>query len=308
MKTTVKYVLAVTIVLGLFQFSVTSLMKTIKTHEVGKINRVLFSDEKFDITFWGSSTTQNHFNDSLIGFHLNKKAFNFGINGTSFDQYQGLLNHYLDRADSGEIVVIGLDIHGLVKRKALYQPYYYIHTFSNTYMFQALKNIDFGYAWKSKFVPFYKLTQYGKHNLTLIKKELIEKSKIPKFGFYPQFLAWHSTEEVTQNAEIALDSAYADAQVISNLNQIINKGLDKGIQFIIVATPLFRNEERNVKGIKFFEKSIFSLQKKGVKVISFLNHNICMKKEFFFNNTHLNNKGANLFSMLISKQLSELNR
>ena len=50
MKTTIKYVLAVALVLGVFQYSITYLMKTIKTHEVGKINRILFSDEKFDIT------------------------------------------------------------------------------------------------------------------------------------------------------------------------------------------------------------------------------------------------------------------
>ena len=308
MKTTIKYVLAVVFVLGVFQFSVTSLMKTIKTHEVGKINRVLFSDEKFDITFWGSSTTQNHFNDSLIGAQLNKKAFNFGINGTSFDQYQGLLNHYLDRADSGEIVVIGLDIHGLVKRKALYQPYYYIHTLSNPYMFESLKNIDFGYVWKSEFVPFYKLTQYGKHNLTLIKQELAKKPKLPKFGFYPQFKSWQAKEELGKDGEIALDSAYANVQVISNLNQIIDKGLKKGIQFIIVATPLFKNDEKKVKGIETFEKSILALEQKEVKVFNFINHKICMEKDLFYNNTHLNNTGANLFSEFFSKHFIELNK
>lgn len=308
MKTAIKYVLVVALVLGIFQYSITYLMKTIKTHEVGKINRILFSDEKFDITFWGSSTTQNHFNDSLIGAQLNKKAFNFGINGTSFDQYQGLLNHYLDRADSGEIVVIGLDIHGLVKRKALYQPYYYIHTLSNPYMFQSLKNIDFGYVWKSEFVPFYNLTQYGKHNLTLIKQELVKKPKLSKFGFYPQFKSWQPKEEASKEVEIALDSAYANVQVISNLNQIINKGLKKQIQFIIVATPLFRNNDRKVKGFKSFEKAIFSFEKKGVKVFNFMNHKICMEKDLFYNNTHLNNTGANLFSKLFSKQLTGLNK
>ena len=305
MKTTIKYALAVAMVLGVFQYSITYLMKTIKTHEVGKINRILFSDEKFDITFWGSSTTQNHFNDSLIGAQLNKKAFNFGINGTSIDQYQGLLNHYLDRADSGEIVVIGLDIHGLVKRKALYQSYYYIHTLSNPYLFQALKNIDFGYVWKSEFVPFYKLTQYGKHNLTVIKKELVKKPKLPKFGFYPQFKSWQSKKEARQDGEIALDSAYANVQVITNLNQIIDKGLKKGIQFIIVATPLFRNVDRKVKGIETFEKSIFALEQKGVKVFNFINHKICMEKDLFYNNTHLNNTGANLFSELFFEKIIE---
>lgn len=293
---TLGYIIFVVAILFSIQWLADDKMQSIKTSEVGKINRILYTDETFDITFWGSSTTQNHFNDSLIGAMLNLKAYNFGINGTSFNQYQGLLNNYIDRAKPNEKIVLGLDIHGLVKRKALYQPYYYVHTFTNDYMYEALSGIDKHYVWKGKFVPFYKLTQYGKHNFSLIKNEPI-KNEFPKYGFKGQNRKWN-VSEMNEESTFSLDSAYTNEMVLENLKATITRALSKDCIVIIVLTPLFYDKYKAVKGINKFVEQVNTFEEiENVDVISFLDDEICLNQSYFFNNTHLNEKGANQFSM-----------
>ena len=298
----IKYSLGVMFFLWLVQTTIQHYMKEIKTGEVGKINRILFTDETFDITFWGSSTAQNYFNDSLIGKLLNKTVFNFGINGTSFDQYQGLLEAYIEKADLGQLVVISLDIHGLIKRKALYQPYYYIHTFSNDLMYYALKAVDYEYVWKGRYVPFYQLTQYGKHNLTLIKKEIFKENQFESYGFYPQNKVW-SSAEVTSDTSLKLDSAYANPIVLNNLKNIIEMGLAKGLKICVVTTPLFYEAKSTLRGLDVFNKVLKDFNRSGCFTLNYLNDDLCKEKGLFFNNTHLNGKGADLFSEKISQDL-----
>jgi hypothetical protein len=145
---------------GFVQF----LLNTCPQGNIAKVNLVMSHKLKAEVTVWGASTARVHFDTPMMTEKLKMNCFNVGLEGTLFQQYEGLLREYLDYGNS-KLVVIAIDINGFGARKALYQGYAWLHYINKDQMFNAIESIDKDLAIKSRFVPLYYLTTYDRRFL-----------------------------------------------------------------------------------------------------------------------------------------------
>jgi hypothetical protein len=102
----------------------------------GSLNLVYSGDADVDIAFFGSSRMMLHVNPRVIEQATRCSAYNFGVDGTNFEQHRFTIYEYLLHNRPPKAVVMEADLQSLDERpldfiKEMFRPYIYEsrHTF-----------------------------------------------------------------------------------------------------------------------------------------------------------------------------------
>ncbi|MGB1318454.1 MAG: hypothetical protein ACPG5W_09620 [Flavobacteriales bacterium] len=261
-----------------------------------------------EITIWGASTAFLNFNPKVIEDSLNYPTINMGIDGTPIDQYGGLLKEYLGYTKNSKYIIIAVDVHGgLGDRKKLYHFHNWAHHVANNYVYDYLADIDSERLFKTRYVPFYALTQYDKHALPYFRKtlmgnnsdDLLENRGYVSNGSGYLDLATYNKEPV--HYEIAIgERGY---QKLKNISQEI---LGKGVTPIIAITPCYAKGFQQLTNVDQVLSLIYDLKQPGLEIFDYSRCSISSNHTFFKDNTHLNSLGAIELSKLLAADVKSL--
>lgn len=271
-------------------------MKSLKTGSIGKINAVINHDLDVNLSIWGASTALVNFNPLIIRDSLNISAFNMGLNGVNIDQYNGLLKEYLNYTKESNFIIIAIDIYGgLEKREQFYELHNWIQHLDNENIYDCLYDIDCKTMVKAKYIPFYPITLYSKHTFPLFRSALLNNSsseyQFINLGFEPNNALINSKEIDTTQIIIPINN-----DVFKKLRNSCFLALSKKIRPIIVITPCRKDGLNKIKNVEKFVTLLQTLEKEGIVVYNYLNSPISSNPSFFEDNTHLNTKGADIFT------------
>lgn len=285
-------------VLWIIEYNIKVSMKKVIDGNIGKINAVMSHELDQEITIWGASTAYVHFDAQMISDSLGLSTFNMGIDGTNIDQYFGLLKEYLSYTKQSKHIVIALDIHGaFMKRKALYNVHNWIHHFSNENIDSCFSDIDPSLIWKCKYVPFYKLTVYNKHNFRYVRQNLFSDQQSYKFnkkGYNPK-LAYLKDVDNGNKEKHKVD---INKDVFKKLKRACLLAKSKNIEPIIVITPCYKTGYNLLENPKEVVSKIKKLSKNGVKVFDYSQSELSNNASLFCDYTHLNLEGATILSRI----------
>ena len=275
-------------------------MDNVKYDYVGKINKIMQNKVKEDVIIWGASTAEGHFIPNEIVSKTGLSTFNYGLTGTNIDQSAGLLKHYFTNDSTPQKVIIALDIHGgLVKRKQIFQAFNWLHVLDNEDISGSLFNIDTNLIRKAKYLPFYSLILYGKHNVRYVKKVTTEY-EYPELGF-------EARSGVYIPGKIKSQRKFGESTVVYNkLKQLCELGVSKNKSIYIVLTPCYIEGLENGTNVESIVSKLKALENTNITFMNYLKHPIHKDANFFKDNTHLNQKGAHYFTALFSNDFKDL--
>ena len=283
-------------------------MRSCKIGTVGKINCVMNHDLDVELTIWGASTAYLNFNPQIRIDSLGYSTMNMGIDGTSIDQYNGLLEEYLSYTEKSKYIIIAIDVHGgLVEREKLYHLHNWLHHVDNLNVRNCLSDIDPGLMRKSKYVPFYDLTLYDKHAFPYFRKTLLypeDEYIIENHGYQP-----NSTESIDSTGNPAMAPVSKIPVGERCLKKILDSSIlakEKGITPIIVITPCYEIGFAQLDGGSDVIAAINLLQDEGITVIDLSSSYISTEAKYFKDNTHLNSIGADKLTLLLVTELTEI--
>lgn len=245
-----------------------------------------------DYTFIGSSRVENYIDAATIEKETGRKAINLGVQAAIVDDYFLLFDLALKKGIIKDTVFIQLDyaynVNGTSSiLKSALMPY--IH---NPKIDSYIKERDPDY-YKLKYIPFYRYLVYeykiGFREIflsTVRKKSNVDFSNgyIPRYGT--------SGEPMKGRLPNKLEATNTGVEAINALAK------EHQITIIYFIAPLC-NETLNLDFAEKLEQRI-----PGFKNYARLYEN---NNEFFYNCTHLNNKGAQQFSKQIAKDILEKN-
>ncbi|GAA4434237.1 hypothetical protein GCM10023188_24930 [Pontibacter saemangeumensis] len=270
-----------------------------------KIDGVMDHTLDSDIAIFGSSVAYTHFNPSIISSKVNKTCYNFGLDGTPLNEYKGILNEFLSYS-TAEVIVLAGTYSELAERTQIYEFKKYEPYLGNENLYNALSDIDSELAWKSRYVPFYNLIQYNKDFYDILVETKfdfklldhnIADAKDYK-GFHPVTIDWSNQKYDTIKVEIS-------EKTIINYQEILRKANSKGIKVILVLSPIYIQGQRHIVNLNQIKDVYKNLAGEENIFMDFTQSDICNRKELFRNNTHLNAKGANIFSAEFSAKLNK---
>jgi hypothetical protein len=251
-----------------------------------------------DIAIYGSSRAWVHISPTILEDSLKIKAYNFGIDGHNF-WLQYLRNkEYLKYNKHPKLIILSVDVFSLAKREDLYQ--------SNQFLPYMLWNNDI-----KKFTSSYNSFSFEDYYFPLIRYSGtlrgldLNSSKTNNKPY--RYKGYKGMEREWNNdlakAKLKMNqyTIDIDSSSINLFNQFLLECKADKITVILVYTP------EHIDGQKFIKnrKKIINIfndfsNKYNLLFLNYSNDEICKKKDYFYNASHLNKKGSELFTSKLS--------
>lgn len=265
--------------------------------ERAKINEKLLVstfETNADILIFGSSRAENHYNPLIISEHTNLSCYNLGFGGQNIYFHNGLLKTILERYTPKVIVLELFDIdfektgasNDKEKLGVLMPLYSRSEAIKSTILLRGqsekIKNISKIYPYNSL---MYKIIR---NNFLPIKNDIN--------GYLPLEKSWSKEIEKEESDIRLLDSVKIEA-----LFDFIKTTIEAKSKLLIAVSPqyIMKNKSKSLQFISSKIKKEF-----GIEVLIFLNdRKFLNNKSLFADPLHLNCKGADLYSEVLSNKI-----
>jgi hypothetical protein len=260
----------------------------------GKINS--------DIVIYGSSRAWKHIDPSMISKALGVSTYNLGIDGHNF--WLQYLRHsmLLEKNTKPKIIILSLDVFTLQKVDDLYNSEQFLPYMlwndkikNATISYNGFKSIDYE-------IPLVRYFGRGTAIQTAMKtNNTLERIR----GYQGQDEQWNDdfnkAKKARKNYQKALDSA-----TIVLFEKFLLECKSKNIKLLFVYSPEYIDGQKFVKNrgkiISIYQE--FS-QKYNIPFYNYSYDTISYQKKYFYNASHLNRTGAELFTKKLIDSLKK---
>jgi len=255
-----------------------------------------------DIAIYGSSRAWVHISPKIIEDSLNLKAYNFGIDGHNF-WLQYLRNkEYLKYNKAPKVIILSVDVFSFAKRKDLYElnqfkPYMLwngdINKFTSSYD---------GFNFEDYYLPLIRYYGSMRGSGSVIKPSSNESLYRNK-GYKGMERKWNN-DLAKAKLEKKYFSINIDSDTVSLFNQFLLECKSNEITVILVYTPEYIDGQNFVKNREKIIKIYNDFSNKyDLLFLDYSDDNLCMQKEYFYNASHLNKKGSEIFTSKLAQDL-----
>lgn len=279
--------------------------KPLFSGEVQEWNRVNQGDIDVDLAVFGSSRAMIHINPQILEDSLQLKTHNLGLNGSKFKmQYYRFLK-YLENNPHPKVIVWNLDTFSFSHIDEVFQPNQYVPFMLWNYrLYTYLKEYEDS-DWKNYVIPFYRYEdqQYWQTEIKKSEKEVVDKNgDFRKKGFKSYNRKWN-----VNWATLKAKDAEFDHDVYPLIEELIKRCQQENIQLIFTIAPEFyKGQDYMLNRHEIVERYKTTLSKYNLPLLDFSEDLISYQQKWFYNITHLNDKGADEFTRRLAHQLKPI--
>lgn len=269
------------------------------------MNDIYNSKANCDVAIYGSSRAWVHIDPKIISDSLNLTAYNFGIDGHNF--WLQYLRHleFLKHNEKPKLIILSVDLFSLQKRIDLYESVQFLPYMLWNKNIKKFTSSYIGYNNMDYYLPLYRYV--GKFNsLKTSAKILINGRPDIKFrnhGFLGIERKWNSDLEKAKSKQKYYE-AKLDKKSVQLFETFIQECKDLKIKLALVYTPEYIDGQDFVANREEVINIYKNCSKKyNLKFYDYSNNKICYDKKLFYNASHLNNIGAELFTKEFTSDL-----
>lgn len=248
------------------------------------------SDE--GILIFGSSRAAHHYVSQILTDSLNLRCFNAGQDGNGIILQYGRWKMISERYSPKLIIyditpnfdfAINDNMTYVDRLKPFCGDRHIKDYIVELFPLERFKLFSRLYRYNYKFIEILSDCTFG---------EAIEGGYSPLFGSIRQEIV---DKEVFEHKEISLDTVK-----LMYLENLVSETADKGTRIVFVLSPSYRGIEKDNKAIE----ALHDIAKRhSVLFIDYSDDAICKDASLFYDSTHLNDKGARIFTNKLISQL-----
>jgi hypothetical protein len=299
------------LILGVLQWAIDFGVRHSNYSDYEKVN--IIAGEKIDPTLavFGSSVGQVGVNTALLSEKINISSYNFSIDGTRFMQYKGLIEELNNYSKECKVVVFAEAFFSLAPFQELTEINRYIAHLDKENIYKALHAVQPELVWKLKHVPFYKFVvmdhEYLKASMIGFKGYFFHQNNDPQqmMGYTPKKTKWQRGLD-SLNAHSQPTNIEIDSVALFKYRIVLEELVKTGRKVLIVLPPIHVDGLRLLNNMDCLRECFNSLQKPGVVFKDYSLCELSYDKSNFYNNSHLNAAGADNFTALLAKDISDL--
>ena len=282
-------------------------IRGINKSEFGVWNNIVDGRINADILIAGSSRALTHYDSRIIEAITNKRTYNIGLNGSQTDMQNARIKTYLEHNKKPLLIIFNLDLFSFqVTQGGVYNPGQYIPYLNQRPLYHALKQID-PEIWKSRYIPLY---GYAVEDLRLIWTfGLLSLLSSPKSedhfqGFKPRYTKWSEDFARFKKNNPKGVRFGIETQGINEMEKLMNLCKNNKIPILLVYSPEYVEMQKITRNRKEIFKLFLELSNRfSTQLWDYSGSRISAKRINFYNSQHLNNIGANLFSLKVATRL-----
>lgn len=260
------------------------------------------------IVIYGSSKAWTGINPQVIEDSLGLSCYNLGIDGHNFRMEYLRHLEYLENNPQPEIILMSVDVLSLYTRVDLYNyeqflPYIYrknVREYTSGY--QGFTRFDYLLP-LARYIGESEAVTVAFENLLSLGNTSTERVK----GFKANDYQW--TDEFAK-AKAMMDTYHVnlDPESIRLFDVFLADCQERGIDVVLVLTPDY------IEGQEFIDNRAEVVQyyrdfsaRYDIPFLDYSSDPICLEKGYFYNSSHMNKKGTEVFEKMFIADLKKLN-
>jgi len=309
--TTTLFIGILVFVLSILSFSITfgATHAPPKFGEIGKINLFMKHSIDPDVIIFGGSTALVDFDSDIIEKATTLSVYNMGLDGTPFPEYWGLVQELMQHSKKCKRFVFVITFLEFSSREDMYEPCKYYPYLDNDNIYDIIHALQPVFAWKMRNIPFYSFTTMNRKYFSYVNmgwRFFLNKSTDESAGngFLPIYKAWGDSQDIKNRNTMPIE-ATVDNERFRIFREIMSRCKTHGFEIFLVMTPIQQDGMKLFRATESFRDSLSTVTPDRSCLFDYTNDTMCLNKEYFYNNTHLNYRGAEVFSR---KYASDFNR
>lgn len=255
-----------------------------------------------DMLIMGNSRAEFMYSPKILDSILHISTYNIGVVGCTFNTQNVRYNIYrMYHEETPKIIIQNIDFSQTLNHVVGFQneqffPYFY----DKTFMAEVNKGEPF--SWLEYNIPFYRYCR-GFKILRILKGIVFQDDYVLEKGFYANIASWD------QNAIEQIDSLYfeCDSHVKDSFCNYVEQVKKDGIQIVFVYAPYHISAISKVVNLDECYHTFDSIAHEfDVPILDYTYSSISYDTAYFYNASHLNKQGAELFSTMLANDLDSL--
>ena len=254
-----------------------------------------------DLVIMGSSRAWVQYSPALLDSILQINTYNMGIDGSGLNRqiirYE-VYDHY--QAKKPKYIVLNVDYFSANEWSYGYEREQFFPYMWSPYMRKVISKVE-PMSWGERYIPVYRYVTYkGLYNV------VHEKPWDAKT--YKGYMGHDKTWNAAAYEELTAFHFNADERVMAMFDQFLKERQAEGIQVIFCYAPIYIGFTNKVENLEeFFACYKNYAERYDIPILDYTNHELCMDTAYFYNATHLNRQGAEIFSTQLARDLDSLN-
>lgn len=261
-----------------------------------------------DIAIYGSSRAWVQFDSEIIAHATGRRVYNFGIDGHNFKlQYLRHLE-YLKNNDKPSHILLSVDVFTLEQRKDLYQQEQFLpYMLWNNNMKKYTKNYR-GFNKSDHYIPL--LRYAGRNDLlewigSYEYNKVINSSHYRKKGYRGFDEEWDMSADslLTSGEKYTIDIRQESIELFEHF---LRECIKNEISVTLIYAPEYIDGQHFVSNREVVMKYYRCMANKyNLLFLDYSQDELSYEKDKFYNASHLNYRGSQIFSTKLSQDLLE---
>ena len=266
--------------------------------EIGIWNDIYDSQLNSECLIYGSSRAWIHFDPAIIEEKTGFSAYNLGLDGQIFILQKFRHDEALKYNSKPKIIIHSLDIFTLENPEGLFNAsQLYPYFLWNRDMKNGVELYN-EFTFFDLYIPLYRYIGDSKSFINCVSYYLKSSDEEPARikGYKGNDMSWNNDLEKARTKK-GKYQAYVDSTALELYCKWIEECKEKNISIVMVYSPEY------VAGQQFIEnrEKVIDVYKEisnryGILFLDYSNDSISYNRDYFYNSTHLNKTGSQIFT------------
>ena len=256
-----------------------------------------------EVVINGSSRAWVQYNPIVLDTILNTSSFNLGIDGSAINRQILKYKVYCKQQKTlPKLIIQNLDFATMVQTSGYEREQFFpmfIFDRESMKQFSQYENFDFF----EKYIPCYRYIGYPKIVQSAFGMNQLYYGDTLIKGYCAQNRTWDGTEF----NKIETINYSQDPDALNMFDGFLNDVTEKGTKVFFVYAPIYIGVSKKIVNIEGMYEMYDTLAKKyNIPILDYNYDSICYDTTYFYNATHLNKKGSELFSVKLAHDIDSL--
>ncbi len=249
-----------------------------------------------DLLVMGSSRAWVQISPKIIDTILDVNSYNLGIDGSHIDRQIMRYDLYKLYNPRPQVILHNIDFMSVLSKKVGYEREQFFPYFTNRDMMAVIHEEPF--AWQERYLPYYRYYGY---------RDLLGNYNHSKDSLYKGYRG----QERDWNGSLfsSIDSLHfnCDESLKAMLIDYVQEVKNDSINLIFVYAPFYIEAVKKVDNLDEMYSIFDSIAKAyDVPILDYTYSYLSYDTTYFYNASHLNKRGAELFTTMLANDLDSL--
>lgn len=267
-------------------------------------NAIYNDNLQSDALIMGSSRGQVQYSPSIIDSITGLNCYNISVDGRCIDAEVTIYNFYRRHCPKPKLIIQNVDWGTLMMSNGYEREQYLPYLRSDKLLYKEVKDRE-DFSWADHYIPLWRYSGYHE----TIKEGLGLPAKMARpRNIYKGFIAMDKEWDGAAFRQIDTLGLTVNPEAVEIFDRYLAQCQSEGIQVVMVYAPFYIGATRKMGPAADTMFAIYQsfADRYDCQILNYTYDSLCYDTDFFYNATHLNKKGAELFSVKLARDLDDM--